>query len=999
MLYQLEPDSPAQNVPMVLRLRGRLDVTALAEALTLVCVRQAALRTTFETVAGVPVQQVGPPATVSLPVTDVTSVTLDDAIRRDGEQPFDLTAAPPWRARLLRVAADDHYLLLTLHHIICDGWSMPVLLEELGACYSSGPAAQLPPLHVQYADYARWQRDWLRDSQGAGYWVRQLSGTPNLELPTDLPQQARPGHRSGEIDIVLTAAVRARLESLARAEGATLFTAVLGLFATVLGRYSGQSDFAVGTFHASRGDVATQRLVGYFVNNLALRCDLSGRPTWRSLLGRLRDVVTDAYSHLDTPFEQVIRELRVERDTGRTPLFQAMCVLQNLPALPDKLGPLDVTVVRRPYERADFDLTLWLREDDGGGLRGGLLYDADLFTPQTAARLAGLFRDLADACLADPDGLVAAAARTVPATVPVTAGGRREPLARRFAAQAAATPDATALSWLTADGGAAVLTYAELAAAAGLLAARLRERGVGPESRVGVYIGRSAAAVVAFLAVAWAGGYVPIDPDYPAKRVAELVADADAGWLLTTAELRDRVAGHGAEILELAGIPETGELPETGGVPEPPRAAGPELGYVIFTSGSTGRPKAVLVSSANLAAYLDSIRPALDLRPSDRVLAFAATTFDATTEELYPALLGGASVVLRPASVRVPDAAFDALLEATRPTVLSLPVTFWHAWVDRLARDGGQVPGYVRMLLLNAEEPSVRRYRQWCAAGGAAVRFVNTYGPTEATVTASLYEPGPGELAVHELWDRFPIGTALDGVTAQVLDASGWPVPDGAIGELCLGGAGVTRGYGGQPGLTAAAYWPDARAAAPGARLYRTGDLVRRLGDGTLLLLGRADRQVKIRGHRVELGEVEAVALGHPMVAQAAVLAAGTGEFRQLVAYAAGPEPGGASPSETELRAHLAERLPAYMVPARLLIRPALPLTPNQKVDRQALAARLAGDLARPAPGGEAAVVPPGTPAQQQLHDIWCAVLGRRPWACTTTSSASAAIPSAACRS
>jgi acyl-coenzyme A synthetase/AMP-(fatty) acid ligase/aryl carrier-like protein len=365
--------------------------------------------------------------------------------------------------------------------------------------------------------------------------------------------------------------------------------------------------------------------------------------------------------------------------------------------------------------------------------------------------------------------------------------------------------------------------------------------------------------------------------------------------------------------------------------------------------------------------------PALGLLPTDRVLAFAATTFDAITEELYPALLCGASVAMRPADVRVPDAAFDALLAATRPTVLSLPVTFWHAWVDRLVREDGQVPDHLRMLLLNAEEPSVHRYQQWCAAGGAAVRFVNTYGPTEATVTASLYEPGPDTTA-HEVWGRFPIGTALDGITAQVLDPAGLPVPDGAVGELCLGGAGVTRGYGGRPGLTADAYRPDACAAEPGARLYRTGDLVRRLPDGTLLMLGRGDRQVKIRGHRVELGEVEAVLLRHPAVAQAAVLAAGTDEYRQLVAYLSVTDPGLTEPA---LRDYLAERLPRYMVPARLPVLAALPLTPNRKVDRQALAERLAGDLAGPRSDGDPVAAPPADETQRRLHDIWCAVLGR----------------------
>jgi amino acid adenylation domain-containing protein len=487
---------------------------------------------------------------------------------------------------------------------------------------------------------------------------------------------------------------------------------------------------------------------------------------------------------------------------------------------------------------------------------------------------------------------------------------------------------------------------------------------------------------VAFLAVAQTGAaYVPLDPDYPPQRIANLLSAAHADCLLTTPALRDQVthpfildvvddpkgsAGSGQRRLAQPTVAGPGRC-----LPAPPADS---LAYVIFTSGSTGHPKPVLVTNSNLSAYLDSITPALGLRPTDRVLAFAATTFDATTEELYPALLAGASVVLRPPDIRVPDAAFDALLESARPTVLSLPVTFWHAWVDRLVREDGRVPACLRMLLLNAEEPSVHRYRQWCAAGGARVRFINTYGPTEATVTATLYEPGPDTTA-HEEWDRFPIGTTLDGVTAQILDATGRPVPDGAVGELCLGGAGVTRGYGDQPGPTAAAYWPDASAAEPGARLYRTGDLVRRLADGTLMMLGRADRQVKIRGHRVELGEVEAVLLGHPAVAQAAVLATGTGEFRQLVGYLA---PAGEALTEEMLRSYLAERLPHYMVPARLPILPALPLTPNRKVDRRALAARLDGDLATgAADGARADATPPSTPAERALHGIWCTVLGR----------------------
>ncbi|HEY2577629.1 MAG TPA: amino acid adenylation domain-containing protein, partial [Streptosporangiaceae bacterium] len=712
VLHQLEPDSPAQNVPMVWRLRGPLDVMALREALTLVSVRQAVLRTTFETTGGVPAQRIGPPSTISLPVTEVTAATLDDALRREAECPFDLTAAPPWRATLLRLAAEDHYLLLTLHHIICDGWSMPVLLTELAACYADGPAASLPPLHVQYADYARWQQDWLHVNHSE-YWPQQLRGVPDLELPTDRRRPASPTHRSGESEIFLDGAQRTNLEALATEAGTTLFTALLAVFATVLARYSGQSDFAIGTFHANRDDTATQRLIGYFVNNLALRCNLSANPTWRELLSRLRHTVTDAYTHVDTPFEQVIRDLHVDRHTNQTPIFQAMLVLQNLPPLPEKLGPLDLTVIRRPYERADFDLTLWLREAGSGALTGGLIYDADIFTQTTATRLTHLFHTLLAAFLETPDAPTTNAARPHQIAPPNHPPG--PPLAHRFATQAATTPDNTALVWPTPN-GTATLTYTDLATAATQLATRLRAEGIAQESRVAVYLPRSPAAVIAFLAVAQAGAaYVPLDPDYPPQRLADLSSAARVDCLITTPSLRDQFAPHHPRLPLL-------ELPDPAGSTHSdrrrsaqPTAAGPSespgpltplpddsLAYVIFTSGSTGHPKPVLVTNTNLSAYLDSIIPALALTPKDRILAFAATTFDATTEELYPALLSGASIVLRPPDVRVPDASFDALLESARPTVLSLPVTFWHAWADRLVREDGQVPPQVRMLLLNA---------------------------------------------------------------------------------------------------------------------------------------------------------------------------------------------------------------------------------------------------------------------------------------------------------
>ncbi|GAA2356702.1 hypothetical protein Cme02nite_50080 [Catellatospora methionotrophica] len=967
VLHQLDPGSAAQNVPFVLRLRGPLDHAALERALTLVAVRQAVLRTTFTLVDGVPTQSVRAPAPVTVPVTDTpTPGELAHALATEAATPFDLGAAPPWRARLLRTAPDDHHLVLDLHHIITDGWSTGVLLSELAAFYSGTPAPEPPP--VQYTDYARWQRA-AADGDDLAFWRTYLAGVPDLELPADRPRPALATHSGGHQPVRLDPARRAAIEAAARQAGGTLFTAVLACWAATLGRYAGQRDFAVGTFHANRGPGATDGLVGFFVNNLALRCDLSGDPSWRTLIGRLSGGVTGAFAHADVPFERVVDTLGIRRSPRRTPLFQAMCVLQNLPQLPAAFGPVTAEYVRQPYQRADFDVTLWLTEQPDGSLDGGLSYDADLFDPQTARRLADLFTALVDTALSDPDALVEASARGVPvAEIPVGPGPAGVFLPQRLAEQARRSPDAPALVW-QAGTSVATMSHAALDAAANRLAHRLHAAGIGPDDRVAVLLERSPQAIVAFLAVMRAGGaYVPVDPAYPRPRVAALLEVAAPALVLTEQRWLPLLDGRGERVLRVDGDADA-DLPGT-----PPAVAlhGDALAYVIFTSGSTGRPKGVMVSHANLAAYLDAIIGPLALTAADRVLNFASVSFDASTEEIYPALLAGGSVLLRPAALRVPDAAFDDLLAAGQPSVLSLPVTFWHAWTQRLATGDGDVPAAVHTVLLNAEEPAVARYRQWQDAAGDRVRLVNTYGPTEATVTASLYDPvADGRQAWHEVWQRFPVGDPLANMRPYLLDAAGRPVPAGAVGELCLGGVSVTRGYLGAPGATAGAYRPDPFAAVPGARLYRTGDLARELPDGTLLLLGRADRQVKIRGFRVEPGEVEAALAACPGVAHAAVLTRDSGGVRDLVGYVSGdraPEPG-------ELRAQLAERLPEHLVPARLVRLAALPLSPNGKVDRTALAARLETDLAAAAP--DARHTAPRDAAEQTLHGIWAEVLGR----------------------
>ncbi|WP_329576675.1 amino acid adenylation domain-containing protein [Kitasatospora sp. NBC_01250] len=983
VLDRLDPGTAANNIPLALRLSGPLDRSALAQALALVASRQGALRTVFADHDGVPEQRLLPPVPVELPVTEVAGEAA--ALAAADEQaalPFELTAGPPWRAALLRLTEQEHWLLLTFHHIIADGWSTSVLLGELAAAYAvlcEEPGAVLPPAPpVRYLDHARRQREWLSGEQlqaELAPWQR-LRGTPPLELPP--PAQAGPGG-VGSIALSLPARWRREAELLAGQERASLYMLLLALWAATLELHTGQQDFAVGTFSAGRTEPALEQLVGFFVNNLALRCELAGDPSWRERIARARATCTEAFAHQEVPFEKVLEAAGVERSTERTPLFQTLCVLQNYPGWPQQLGRLGLDLVRRPYDRADFALTLWLRPDEDGGLSGGIDHDTAAVDEATAGRIAQTFRRFAEAVLAGPDARPRRALPAAPAVRPALAPAAGPWLHQRTAATAARTPDAPALiEYRPADGSTVVTTHGELDQAANRLAHRLRQAGIGPERAVAVLLGRSAQAVTAFLAVLKAGGgYVPIDPGYPPERIRTLLEDSGADLVLGgTEQLARLTADGGSGPLRAAGptlalddpatVRELAALPAH--APEELPTAADQLAYAIFTSGSTGRPKAVAVSHANLTGYLEAIGPRLALRPGDRVLGFASVSFDATVEELYPALVAGASVVLRPDGLRTPDSGFDAFLAATRPTVLSLPVSFWHAWVERMTAERLRVPGGVHTLLLNAEAPAPARYQDWLRLCDAPVRWINTYGPTEATVTATLHQPAADGTAPPL---RFPIGTALANTTLHVLDGYGTPVPPGTPGELFLGGLGIARGYLGRPAATARAYPPDPYGAEPGARLYRTGDRVRQLPSGELEFLGRLDHQLKIRGHRVEPGEVEAALAGHPAVRQCAVLPHGAPPALRLVAYVA---PAGDAANEQEIRRDLGDRLPEHLVPARILFLERLPLTPNAKVDRAALAARLAEDLRAAEQDAPAAEL---TERQRLLAGVWREVLGR----------------------
>jgi amino acid adenylation domain-containing protein/non-ribosomal peptide synthase protein (TIGR01720 family) len=980
VLDQMEPGSAAYNIPAALRLRGALDVAALERALSEIVRRHQVLRSVFRAVDGRPVQTVMPHVPLALEVEELSAldaVSRAAVVRRraeeEGAMPFDLAAGPPLRARLLRAAADEHVLLLTVHHVVSDGWSRGVLFGELAAlygAYSRGQASPLAEPAVQYADFAVWQRGWLRgevlDAQMA-WWKEQLRGAPALlELPTDRPRPALQSYRGARRVVPLDPAVMERLEALGRQEGATPFMTLLAAWQLLLFRYSGQDDVVVGSPIAGRTRAETEPLIGCFVNTLALRGDLSGDPGFRALLGRVRETTLGAYAHQDLPFERLVDEVAPERSLALTPVFQTVFVLQNAVEGVTELPGLTLSGVEREMDTAKFDLTLTAGRM-GGGWGAALEYSTDLYDAATAERMLSHFGILLASIAADPDAPVGALAM-------LSAGERRHVTetvnARRvfsaapclhqiFAERAARTPDAVAL---TCAGDS--LTYRELDERSNQLARHLRARGVGPEVRVGLCLERSMEMVVSILGVLKAGGaYVPLDPFYPAERLAFQVEDSGIPVLLTQSSVRDVLPENGAEVICLDVdwsriAAESAEPVESG--------AGPDaLAYVIYTSGSTGKPKGVLVTHANAVRLFTATDEWFGFGADDVWTLFHSYAFDFSVWEIWGALLYGGRLVVVPFEVSRSPEAFYALLETEGVTVLNqTPSAFRQLMrVDEEAAARGEMrPLALRNVVFGGEALDPASLRGWVSRRGVdAPRLVNMYGITETTVhvtyrviTREDVENGGGS----------PIGVAIPDLSVYVLDAKGQPVPVGVPGELYVGGAGVARGYLNRPELTAERFIDS--PFVTGERLYRSGDRVRWLADGGLEYLGRIDQQVKIRGFRIELGEIEAALQQHDAVREAVVIAReDVPGDRRLVGYVVGTDVGTA-----ELRRHLLESLPDYMVPAALVFLAELPLTRNGKVDKRAL----------PAPDAnraelEEAYVAPRSATEATLAEVWADVL------------------------
>jgi amino acid adenylation domain-containing protein len=977
LVDRMEPGSTVYNIPMAWRLGGALDGAALERALGEIVRRHESLRTVFAEVDGLPVQVIAPFGGFALPVEDLSDLgeaALGQRVREEAARPFDLAAGPLFRAALLRLGAEDHVLLLSMHHIVSDGWSMGVFFRELSALYAAyheGGESPLAELEVQYADYAVWQREQLAgealDRQLA-YWRERLAGAPELlELPTDRPRPAVQTYRGATVPMEFSRELLERLQALERTEGATLYMVLLSAFQVLLSRYGGSEDVVVGSPIAGRTRGEVEGLIGFFVNTLVLRTDLSGDPSFRELLGRVREATLGAYEHQEMPFERLVAELSPERSLSHSPLFQVSFTLGDAQDTGGGLAGLSVREAAAELEVAKFDLSLGLTAT-AQGLRGELNYSTDLFEPDTARRMARHLERVLEQVAWDADlrlselrlageeerALLAAGHAT--RSFPVA-----ERLDQRFEARALERPDAPALTF-----GATTLTYRELNERANRLAHRLRALGVAPGTRVGIALERSAELVAAILATLKAGGaYVPLDPSYPAERIAFILEDAGVPVLVTASHLVPQLPAFTGAALRIdadaeAIAAESGENPRV--------EAGPDtLAYVIYTSGSTGKPKGVQVTHANVVRLFDATDEWFGFGADDVWTLFHSCAFDFSVWETWGALLHGGRLVVVPfLTTRSPED-FHRLLVDEGVTMLSQTPSAFKQLVQADLAPGVEASALrLRHVVFGGEALDPQALRPWMERhGDERPRLVNMYGITETTVHVTY------RLVTRADLDRAgsPIGVPIPDLALYVLDSRLEPVPPGVRGEIFVGGAGVARGYLNRPELTAERFLRDPFSADPAARLYRSGDLARWRADGELEYLGRADQQVKIRGFRIEPGEIEAALLELPGIRDAAVLARGEAHRdKQLVAYVV-LDPGEAE-DPTAMRAALSGRLPDHMVPAVFVTLPEMPLTANGKLDRRALPAPEAGRTLRPA------YASPASAAERLLQEVWQEVLG-----------------------
>ncbi|SCL26292.1 amino acid adenylation domain-containing protein [Micromonospora pallida] len=967
MIDQMAPGTVTYHIAWAVELHGELDVAALESTLSWLVDRHEALRTHFTDADGEPAQVVTPAAPVRLLVVDAGPGDhwrgLVDAAARE---PFDLATGPLARFGLIRRDAGTHVLTVVVHHSVADGWSFGVIFRELAAGYAAlaaGTHPDLPPPSVQYADFAVWQRE--QDEQGAfdadlDFWHAELTGAPTLlELPADRPRPAEQSDAGGEVRFGFPEALAARLRA---GRDGTLFTRLLAGFQVLLHRLTGADDLLVAVPVAGRTRPETRDVVGFFANTLALRARFTDRPDFAGVLAQARTSATAVQSRQDVPFDRIVDRLAPSRSLAHAPVVQVMFALDEPPA-PDTSAGLRITPRLWENGTVKFDLTLTV-EDRPDGLTGRITYRTDLFDPARIDQFADRYLTLLAAALDRPGIPVG--------ELPMLDAGERERLLRVGNDTDLPLPAVTTVGELldryppaagdavAVAGPDGTLSHRDLAVRANRIAHLLRRHGVGPDTPVGLCLGRSTDLVAAVLGVWRAGaGYLPLDPGLPTDRLATMLADAAPPVVLTDATGAARVAGAVAAAgTTVPVVLRLDQLDPTGLPTDPPPVAGhPDaLAYLLYTSGSTGRPKGVAVTHGAVVNLLVGFHRLLDLTPADRIAAITTPAFDISVVELVLPLLAGARIEMLDTDTALDATALHAALTDRGVTVLQGTPATWRMLV---AARG--VPVGVR-LRISGGEALTRDLADRLRADGA--RVLNGYGPSETTIYSSA---GPVDAT-----GPVDLGRPCANTRIHLLDAAGEPVPDGVVGEIHIGGAGVARGYHGQPGLTADRFRPDPFGDRPGGRLYATGDLARRLPDGRLEYLGRADQQVKVRGFRIELGEIEAALRDQPGVRDAVVTTWGTGADVRLAAYAV-TEPAGVDAASLwpQVRAALARRLPEYMVPATLVVLDALPRTASGKRDRRALPEPTWRETSGDGPTA------PRDPVEEQLAALWRDVLGR----------------------
>ena len=980
VLDQMDPGTYINNVSRALSLSGPLDVAALERSLDEILRRHDALRTTFPLIDGNPVQVIAPHQARPLPVVDLRDV--QECERRDRarrlamdefRRTFDLSGGPLLRAALLRLEEKEHVLLVTMHHIVSDGWSMGVLFREMALLYeafSGGKPSSLTELSIQYADFSQWQRRWLQGEvleRQLSYWKRQLEGElPVLELPTDRPRPPVQTYNGAACSLMLPRELSESLKALSRKEEVTLFMILLAAYQVLLHRYSGKDDILVGTPIANRNHPGIEGLIGLFVNTLVLRTDLSGAPGFLELLGRIRETALGAYEHQDLPFEKLVEEMRPERDVSRTPMFQTMFQLRNIPKKTPHFPGLEFHDFDVPVQTANFDLSVDITEEDEG-LFCLFEYNTDMFDHDTVRRMLGHYQTLLAGIAADPE-------RKVSMLPLLTDPERNQVLVewndtqsdfpedrcvhQLFEAQVERTPAAVAV-WFAGKAS----TYRDLNARANRLAGHLKERGVGPDVMVGICMERSMEMLVGILGVLKAGGaYVPLDPRSPKDRLGFMLEDIRTPVLLTQEKLLGALPSKCPEVVCVDSewdvlARQSEENPVGGARPE-------NLAYVIYTSGSTGTPKGVMISHRALCNNIVWAQGMYRISPSDSVLQVASFCFDASVSEIFLPLLSGAKLVMALPRMQYDGKELLKLVAEQEVTTVQLVPPLLRVLLEE---KGFRNCHGLRRVICGGETMPVDLQDRFFETVPA--ELYNIYGPTETTIDATYWVCRRGEGRRN-----VPIGRPIANFQAYVLDRNLQPVPVGVPGELCIGGAGLARGYLNSPDLTEEKFIPNPFCGETGGRIYRTGDLVRYLPDGNIEYLDRIDNQVKIRGYRVELGEIEAALRAHPKVDDAVVLVKGDGDDgKRLVAYLV-PKGRSASPPDGEVREYLKMNLPEYMVPASYVMLQSFPLTPSGKVDRRAL----------PDPAGEKSdlgdtFVAPRDEIENNLKEIWQWVLGVRP--------------------